>query len=124
MKIGVRSYGGIIAAVNDNHLLIVAESIFDAPYTHKGGTARCSELTVNGYSDWRLPSPAEARLIVQVFPLNGIEIWTSDKYNYNAYWCYDGSTFSQVKQDYARHVLPVREEFISIPEASDEPQLA
>lgn len=81
-----------------------------------GGTAAkfCKQYSVNGYSDWFLPSKAEAEAIFTsirkggMYLNSGLVSWTSSEINSNeAYLIYgDGSTSGQKYADYKTY--PVR----------------
>jgi len=65
------SNGGYVVYEKDGHGLVV--SLFDiGEFTwHKAKTA-CDELTLNGYSDWRLPSLEELELIYKNLKMAGL----------------------------------------------------
>jgi len=72
------SNGGYVVYEKDGHGLVV--SLFDiGEFTWQNAKTACDELTLNGYSDWRLPSEEELEFIFKNLHKVGIGgfSWTS-----------------------------------------------
>lgn len=74
------------------------------PSANAGIAARlCSDLTLNDYSDWFLPSLNELKLLYKNLQLKGIgniakaEYWSSSETDFNNAWLFDFNTGSPVE---------------------------
>ncbi|UEG49606.1 DUF1566 domain-containing protein [Ferruginibacter lapsinanis] len=74
------------------------------PGDNAGIAARlCSDLTLNGYSDWFLPSLNELKLLYKNLQLKGVgniaraEYWSSSETDFNNAWLLDFNTGSPVE---------------------------
>ena len=64
-----------------------ANTVFESSWNN--ATKKCNELTINGFSDWYLPSLDELRILglnllirkLGDFPENGDHYWSSDEYS-------------------------------------------
>ena len=105
--------GGIVVYEKDGHGLVAAPT--DLGYFHwESAKTACDTLTLNGYSDWRLPSKEELnQLYLKKDTIGGFEsgnYWSSTDYMSNYAWHQyfgdgDGSfTTTGIKTYYVRAV--------------------
>jgi hypothetical protein len=139
MKIGDQHQGGIIFYLDESgeHGLIAAKTdiqlknrfsgeMESAWITHDEALEAILNLEVEGYKDWRLPSRAELKMMLNlkeliggfnfsIFFTNTAHYWTSEKVNKNDAWGVlaeiNGNTYDAQNpiMDSSANVRPIRD---------------
>jgi sugar lactone lactonase YvrE len=118
LRVGMAHAGGLIFKLNPDGVtgLVVAKNDIDSTGWN-AARARCAQYTEGGYTDWRLPTRQELRIMYTGLHQQGLGdflefyYWTSEEYTANGYF-YAYSFKGNVANAYLNSVLlfvrPVR----------------
>lgn len=115
LKLGDEYEGGVIGGITEKgeYIIVAPKKYTNTIMNYKSAKAYCADLTIEGYSDWRLPTKKEGGGVLQdnwdVWTDGVHHFWTSTSASSSKIYVFSAIVlYAEKPSEYGVYVLPIR----------------